>query len=421
MEKREHLLDQFLAKFEGKSSYKVYRSEISQFFRFYTGELTEITPEVLARYRGSLSAGAKSVKRKFSILSQFFKFCEGEISGFQNPLSDHGSQKAIYAGMYAESETITADLDQWTETLVCDSTKKLYSGHISLFFRWAEKAPADIKQSDFVAYRDYLLKEKRKNSTIWNRFIAINGFFKFLSGRSRKFKNPLSFKDLKLIPPRKDTGYYQVLTENEIRNLLDQPDTSELIGKRDHAMLRLLCTYGLRAGEVCKIRFGDIETERVKGQQKIWIRDRKGRIGRRLDTDIILNGHALAAWDDWLNSCEYTFDAETPVFLPFFYNRNADRIELNKKGAMRNRPLTVMTVETILNGYLETANIQTGNRKISPHALRHSAFTLLAHAGIELVDLKHLAAHQDVATTMIYLHAVQSYDDHVGLHSPINL
>jgi site-specific recombinase XerD len=61
------------------------------------------------------------------------------------------------------------------------------------------------------------------------------------------------------------------------------------------------------------------------------------------------------------------------------------------------------------------------NQVTSPHALRHTALTLLAKAGVELIDLKALAGHQDVATTMIYLHSVQSYEDHVGLHNPINI
>ena len=35
-------------------------------------------------------------------------------------------------------------------------------------------------------------------------------------------------------------------------------------------------------------------------------------------------------------------------------------------------------------------------------------------------DIKKLAAHQDVSTTMIYVHSAQSFDDHVGMKNPIN-
>jgi site-specific recombinase XerD len=67
--------------------------------------------------------------------------------------------------------------------------------------------------------------------------------------------------------------------------------------------------------------------------------------------------------------------------------------------------------------------IQSGLKsqfKISPHALRHSALTLLAKSGVELIDLKYLAGHQDISTTMIYIHSVQTYEDHVGMYHPLN-
>ncbi|QTA88837.1 tyrosine-type recombinase/integrase [Desulfonema magnum] len=422
------LSDSYLKKFAGKSSQKVYRSEIRQFFQFFSGDLSELTAGVFVQYREHLSHRSKNatVKRKFSMLNGFFKFCETQIPGFQSPIGrNYGDLQAFGDSDYAESEAFEHHIDGWKETLICESTKETYSGHVRLFFRWFGKYPKEVTQAVLVAYRDHLLRERKlKHSTVWNRFVAMNGFFKFLAARSRKFKNPMNFKGLKLVPPRKDTGYYSVLSEKQIRAFLDQPDTSEPAGIRDHAMLRLLCTYGLRAGEVCKLRFGDLEPERVGGQQKIWVMDRKGQIGRRENTAIILNGPVLAAvdiWLDWLRHRGVHADALTPIFLPFHHDRKELRIRLNRKRAMEKKPPTVQTVENIVARYADSAGLKTGaSRVVSPHALRHSALTMLAREGIKLIDLKYLAGHQDVSTTMIYLHAVQSYDDHVGLHSPVN-
>ncbi|KPA09126.1 integrase family protein, partial [Candidatus Magnetomorum sp. HK-1] len=45
---------------------------------------------------------------------------------------------------------------------------------------------------------------------------------------------------------------------------------------------------------------------------------------------------------------------------------------------------------------------------------------LLAKEGVQLIDLKYLAGHQNISTTMIYIHSVQSYNDHVGMYHPLN-
>jgi len=416
--------EQYLKKFKGKSSWKIYRSEIRQFFDFYSGELPNLNRSVFLRYRNNLSqnARAKTIKRKFSILNQFFKFLEKKIKDFKSPIGkNHGDMQAFQSKNYADSEAFKTQLNHWTEILICESTRKTYRSHLKLFLQWVEKDPKDLNQEDFIKYRDHLIKERRlKETTVWIKFIAINGYLKFLASKNRKFKNPLDFKNLSLVPAKKDKGYYSVLTEKEVRRTLRQPDRRTLIGKRDYAMLRLMLTYGLRAGEICRLVFRDVESERVKGQQKIWIRDRKGRIGRRADTDIILNGKVLEAFDDWMDNSGIRFDSDTPIFAGFIWNAETGGLIINYRRLRAKKHLTVNTIENIVSKYVKKARLDQGERVISPHALRHTALTLLARAGIELVDLKWLAGHQDVSTTMIYLHSVQSYEDHVGMHNPIN-
>lgn len=419
------LLELYLKKFKGKSSQKVYRSEITRFFDFYPGDLAGINDKTFIQYRNHLGQNVKAatMKRKFSILNQFFKFLESKLKDFTSPIGKaYGDMKSFQAANYADSESFKRQLAGWMDILVCDSTKKTYSGHIRLFFRWAGKEPKDLAHDDFIRYRDHLLIESRlKPSTVWNKFVAVNGFLKYLAGKSRKFKNPMVFNLISLVPPKKDKGYYTVLTLKEAKKLMRQPDQRTLIGKRDHAILRLMLTYGLRVNEVCKLRFQDLERERVKGQQKLWVRDRKGRIGRRADTDIILNGKALEAFDAWMDASGIRFEPATPLFTGFIWDIAAGGLEINYSRIRAKKPLTVKAIENMVAKYVKTAGLDHGDRVISPHALRHTALTLLAKEGTELIDLKFIAGHQDVSTTMIYLHSVQSYEDHVGLHNPVNI
>ena len=72
--KGEKLFNQYLSKFDGKSTLKVYRSEIRQFFDFFRGDIDQLNKSAFLRYRDHLAqnVGGKTIKRKFSILNQFF-------------------------------------------------------------------------------------------------------------------------------------------------------------------------------------------------------------------------------------------------------------------------------------------------------------------------------------------------------------
>lgn len=126
-------------------------------------------------------------------------------------------------GTYVESEAFANQVGYWTESLVCDSTKRTYAGAVKLFFDYTAKDPKDLVLDDFLKYRDHLLIEKKqKTSTVWNKFIALNSFLKFMDAGNRKFKNQLDFKRLALVPPKKDKGYYTVLSSKEAKKLMRQ-------------------------------------------------------------------------------------------------------------------------------------------------------------------------------------------------------
>ena len=419
------VLEAYLKKFKGNGSQKVYRSEIRQFFDFNgESDIRRLSARSFIKYRDHLGQNfkAQTVKRKFSILNQFFKFLEKREKGFESPIGKHhGDMQTFQGGVYAESEAFINQLGLWMAALNRDSTRKTYSGHVTLFFQWVRKEPKDLNQEDFNRFRDYLTKEKKqKPSTVWSKFIAVNGFLKFLAGKSRKFTNPMKFADLKLIPPKKDKGYYSVLSEKEAQTLFKQPDRKTLIGIRDYAILRLMLTYGLRVNEVARLTFQDVEKDRVDGQQKIWIRDRKGRLGNRADTAIILNGKVLLAFDEWMDRSKVDFKPDTPLFTGFIWSAVEGGLVIHQRRLRERKHLSVKAIENMIARYVKAAGIDHGDRVVSPHALRHTALTLLAKSGVELIDLKYIAGHQNVNTTMIYLHSVQSYKDHVGMHNPLN-
>jgi integrase len=159
----------------------------------------------------------------------------------------------------------------------------------------------------------------------------------------------------------------------------------------------------------------------VKGQQKVWIVDRKGRFQNRPKTAIILNGKALQAFDAWMDIVKgygIKITGELPVFLPFIYDRVDHKLVIRRDrlpGA-----LSVKSVENIVKRYIKKAKIERDGEVLSAHSLRHTAFTMLAQEGVPIQDIQKLAGHQDINTTMIYVHSAQSYDDHPGMRNPLN-
>jgi len=413
------LLNKFLSKYK-ESSRKVCQSDILQFSRSCKIDVLQLSESDMIDYRNSLAGvvSSKSLTRKISILKKFFSFLEHHIKGFTSPISSEYGAQSKYQTEYYKTERYQTDLSKWLNSLLLTKgTKETYRINVNLFFVWSKCSARELTKDVINNYKGYL--SKYEESTIWLKFVALNSFLKFSLGVEKAAKL-ISFKNLGLIPPKKDKGYYQVLNQDEIKRLLEQPDNT-MYGMRNSAILWLMCTYGLRANEVCKLKYGDFEGDRINNQQKLWIRDRKGKANQRANTAIILNGKCLTTFDNWLSIVreQIDIDDETPIFNQFKWNLQTRSLELYQDKIKDKRQLTVRTIQNIINKYSNEANIER-KFKVSPHALRHSALTLLAKAGVELIDLKYLAGHQNISTTMIYIHSVQAYDDHVGLYHPLN-
>lgn len=414
------LLTGYLAKIKTDGTRKVYHCEIRRFFDWHRGELHQVTPGTLKDYGKHLAetVRAATIKRKFSIINQFLNHAAKKVKGFKSPVGQvRGDVIALQSAGYHDSETFRRNLDGWLAKYRRPGTRETYAANVRQFFAWAKKAPGDLTESDFTGYRDHLADQGRAPSTVWLRFVALKGFLTYAAGRSRNLKNPLDIRRLHLPETRRDAGYQNVLTPKEAAALKRAPDRRTLIGVRDYAILLLMLVYGPRAGEVCKLTWADVDPERVNGQQKIWIRNRKGK---GVDTAFILNGELLKAWDAWIAKSGLTFEATSPVFAGFRWDRRARGLEIDRRRWRAGKRLTVSTIENIVGKHIDAAGIQAGRRVLSPHALRHTAFTELAAAGTPLPTIKYIAGHQSVETTAIYTHHRQSFDDNVAMHSRFN-
>jgi integrase/recombinase XerD len=163
-----------------------------------------------------------------------------------------------------------------------------------------------------------------------------------------------------------------ILENKEIQDLLSQPDTTTVLGRRDQVILTLMYSAGLRVGEICSLRLIDISFT----EKRILISGKGGR-ERYIPLDSIV--------EEALKEYLVSRTSEIPELF------------ISKKGGA----LTPRAIQYMVKKYAETAKIQ---KKVTPHKLRHTCATHLLQEGAHLVSIQKLLGHKSLSTTQIYLH-----------------
>lgn len=175
-----------------------------------------------------------------------------------------------------------------------------------------------------------------------------------------------------------------ILTAEEVSELLAAIDQSTIEGVRDFALISLLYASGVRVSEVCSLRMRDICLEesyfRVQG---------KGRKERFAFFDPT-TAEALQAWMEV--RAHLPLGPEEDEFLFVSYRRLAH--------------LSRITVYHIVTELAKACGL---NKKISPHTFRHSFATAMLQGGANMFQVQALLGHSSVATTQFYVHLDTSH------------
>ncbi len=173
---------------------------------------------------------------------------------------------------------------------------------------------------------------------------------------------------------RRLAGLPKGLEPDQVRRLLAACDVDTAVGCRDLAILTLLVRFGLRRGEVARLRLDDIDwragTISVHG---------KGNCYERvpLPPDV---GHRVAKY---LQHGRPTDAKGRTVFVRHLAPHHA---------------LSTARVSTIVADVARRA----GLGRVHAHRLRHTAATELLRAGASLPEIGQLLRHRRTATTAIY-------------------
>jgi integrase/recombinase XerD len=203
---------------------------------------------------------------------------------------------------------------------------------------------------------------------------AVRGFLRFLVSRQVLPADPVARLRVRRAPARLP----RALAAGEMTTLLAQPAERECRGLRDRALLELLYACGLRVSEAVALRGPQMNLE--AGFVTVLGKGGKERV-------VPLGRPARVALEAYLGR-------ERPRLLR---DRPSPYVFLGPGG----RPLTRQAVWKLVRRRALAAGI---DRRVSPHALRHSFATHLLAGGADLRVVQTLLGHVDIATTQIYTH-----------------
>jgi integrase/recombinase XerC len=221
-----------------------------------------------------------------------------------------------------------------------------------------------------------MTREKLEKSSQGRALSAIRSLFRFACREGMLAANPAQG----VRTPKMQKTLPRHLRPGEIENLLEAPDASEPLGRRDRAILELLYATGLRVSELVGLDWGAIDLAnrvlRVMGKGS---KERMVPFGRP----------AVAALREWLEVWEEVRGpGQEPESEPVFLNRFGGR-------------LTDRSVRRILDRHVAAAAIAAG---VHPHTLRHTFATHLLENGADLRAIQELLGHSSISTTQKYTH-----------------
>lgn len=256
-------------------------------------------------------------------------------------------------------------------------TLRNYRSDLVQFHRFLQDprsgAPDRLKGIDRLTIRGYMasLQERGVGKRSLSRKISsLRSFFRFLRREGLLDNNPAGQVWL----PRSEKKLPSFLTREEVEVLLSAPDSATLLGLRDRAILETLYSTGIRVGALVAMNRGDVDL--IGDLARVREKGKKERL-------CPLGSWAVRALRDYLKAFPESGSSD-----PLFVNRSRDR-------------LSAGSVRKLLEKYIRQASIE---KKITPHALRHSFATHLLNAGADLRSVQELLGHESLSTTQIYTH-----------------
>lgn len=290
-------------------------------------------------------------------------------------------------------------------------TQENYRRFLEKFLFWLKSVkldsllPHQLTPGHVWDYRVFLSRQSRthnnqslKKSTQNCYLIALRAFLGYFVA-----------KDILSIPPDKITlskpdkeKTVKFLTLEQLKKLFSAPDTTNIQGLRDRAILESFFSTGMRISELTSLNREQIKIKPGMSDLELSIVGKGGRA-----RTIYFSKGAIECLSKYLSARDADKeDREKALFINYSGKKDAPR------------RLTPRAIEKNLKRYIISAGLPITT---TPHVLRHSFATDLLTQGVDLRVIQEFLGHKNILATQIYAHVTnkQLRDIHKKFHGEV--
>jgi site-specific recombinase XerD len=262
-------------------------------------------------------------------------------------------------------------------------TRGTYARALREFRVWfPRQARFGFGVGDVQRYKRHLCVKKHLASVSVGTYLtALRRFFDYLVSQGVLRANPAREVGGASRPSTHSRG---TLTADDVRQILDCVDRTDLRGLRDFAVLQLMVGCALSEVELVRADVGDL---RSGNAGPILMVQGKGRTSK--DAAVVLPGPARSALDAYM-AARGPASAGDPLLVS----------DGNRTRGMR---MTTRGIRDRVNQVLDRSGVRKGKtKKVSPYSLRHTAAAMLAAGGASPDELRQKLRLGTLATAMMY-------------------
>lgn len=226
-----------------------------------------------------------------------------------------------------------------------------------------------------LSFLQQLQQSGKSSATIIRMVSSLRRFHQFLRQERFTDHDPMQHID----SPKKQQKLPDTLSLSEVERLIETPDTKEVLGIRDRAILEVMYATGLRVSELIGLQLKDLHLS--MGLLQTTGKGDKERI-------VPLGDLAIQWIETYLEEARPFLTRKHPEESHLFVNNHGK--QLSRQGIWKN-----------LKALVRKAGI---TKNVTPHTLRHSFATHLLENGADLRTVQELLGHADISTTQIYTH-----------------
>lgn len=253
------------------------------------------------------------------------------------------------------------------------NTTEAYARDLAQYQRTIGARDGAVTEETVQAHLALLRERNLAATSVARKLASIRAYHRFLVVENLSYSDPTAAID----SPGRPKALPKALSVNEVTGLVEAPDVTTLIGRRDRAILETLYATGCRVSEVTNLDIYDVDFETDTA-----ILTGKGAKQRLVPVGSFAS-HAIRVWLE-------------------------DRLDVRKPGSdpgnlfltVRGNAMSRQSVWRLVRAH--GASVGIDDARLSPHVLRHSAATHMVEGGADLRTVQEMLGHASLSTTQVY-------------------